>query len=187
MSSDKKTGRAFVCALTGATAALLAVQSASAEVTGVGAAGFEVREKTHISATPDDVYAAVLTPKRWWDPKHTYSGDARRLTLDARVGGCWCETMPGGGAVQHLTIVYLMPVKTVRFHGALGPLQAMGVTGSLTVALAAAGGGTDLVFTYDVGGYVRDGFDDLSKAVDDVLGSQLARLKKVVEAGAATP
>jgi polyketide cyclase/dehydrase/lipid transport protein len=166
-----------------AAALAFAVPIATAEVTGAGASGFEVREKVHVAGTPDAVYAAVLTPKRWWDPKHTYSGDAGRLTLDAKVGGCWCETLPGGGAVQHLSIIYLKPGKAIRFQGALGPLQAMGVSGSMTISLAAAEGGTDLTLTYAVGGYVKDGFDDLSKGVDGVLGLQVARLKQLVETG----
>jgi len=166
-----------------AVALALAEPIATAEVTATGASGFEVREKAHLAATPDAVYAAVITPKRWWDPKHTYSGDAGRLTLDAKVGGCWCETLPGGGAVEHLTIVYLMPGKAIRFRGALGPLQALGVAGSMTISLAAAEGGTDLTLTYAVGGYTKDGFDDLSKGVDGVLGMQVGRLKKLVETG----
>jgi uncharacterized protein YndB with AHSA1/START domain len=185
MTLRKRTDRAFVSALAATVAVVLAVPIATAEVTGVGAAGFEVREQAHVAAPPDAVYAALLTPKRWWDSKHTYSGDAQRLTLDVKVGGCWCETIPGGGSVEHLSIMYLMPGKAVRFRGALGPLQAMGVTGSMTVTLAAAGGGTDLTLTYDVGGYVKDGFDGLSKGVDSVLGSQIARLKKLIETGTA--
>lgn len=151
----------------------------------MGAAGFEVREQAHVAAAPDAVYAALLAPKRWWDAKHTYSGDARNLTLDAKAGGCWCETLPGGGSVEHLSIVYLAPNKSIRFRGALGPLQAMGVAGSMTIKLTAATGGTDLTLTYAVGGYSKDGFDDLSKAVDSVLGSQVGRLRKLVETGSA--
>lgn len=173
-------------ALAAIASAVLAVPVATAEVTAAGAAGFEVREQAHIGAPPDAVYAALLAPKRWWDPKHTYSGDARNLTLNARAGGCWCETLPGGGSVEHLSIVYLAPGKAIRFRGALGPLQAMGVAGSLTIKLTAVGGGTDLVLTYAVGGYSKDGFDDLAKAVDGVLGSQVARLVKLAETGSAT-
>jgi uncharacterized protein YndB with AHSA1/START domain len=166
-----------------AIALALAVPIATAEVAGVGASGFEVREKVHIGAAPDAVYAAVITPKRWWDPKHTYSGDAGRLTLDPKAGGCWCETLPGGGAVEHLTVVYLEPGKAIRLRGALGPLQAMGVAGALTISLTPVEGGTDLTLTYAVGGYVKDGFDDLSKGVDGVLGLQVTRLKKLIETG----
>ena len=172
-------------ALAAAASAVLAAPVATAEVTAVGAAGFEVREQAHFAAAPDVVYAALLSPKRWWDSKHTYSGDARNLTLDAKADGCWCETLPGGGSVEHLSIVYLAPNKAIRFRGALGPLQAMGVAGSMTIKLTAAAGGTDLTLTYAVGGYSKDGFDDLSKAVDSVLGSQVGRLRKLVETGSA--
>src|SRR3569833_908730 len=79
---------------------------AMADVTGAGASGFEVREKVHIGAALDAVYAAVLAPKRWWDPKLTFSGDANRLSLEAKAGGCWCESLPGGGSVEHLEITY---------------------------------------------------------------------------------
>ena len=169
-----------------AVAALLAtslIPTAFAEVTGASASGFQVRESVHVGATPEVVYAALITPKRWWDPKHTFSGDAGRLTLDAKAGGCWCETLPDGGSAEHLSVVYLAPGKVMRLRGALGPLQAMGVTGSLTFTLTAAGGGTDLIATYAIGGYSKDGFDGLSKAVDGVLGSQISRLKKLVESG----
>jgi len=175
MATVKRSGCVFALALV--------TPIAMADVTGTGASGFEVREKVHIAAAPDAVYAAVLAPKRWWDAKHTYSGDANRLTLEAKAGGCWCESLPGGGSVEHLEITYLAPGKAVRFRGALGPLQAMGVEGSMTIALAAGDGGTDLTLTYAVGGYARDGFEDMSKGVDGVLAAQVARLKKVIETG----
>jgi hypothetical protein len=157
----------------------------SAEVTGVGGNGFEVRERVHVAAEPAAVYAALMTPGRWWDPQHTYSGDASRLTLEAKAGGCWCEALPGGGAVEHMTVLYLVPNKALRLRGGLGPLQAMGVTGSFTITLAGADAGTDLTFTYAAGGYSKEGFDDLSKVVDAVLGAQAARLRRLVETGKA--
>jgi hypothetical protein len=158
--------------------------AAAAEVTSVGGGGFEVREQVHVASAPAAVYAALLAPGRWWDPKHTYSGDAAHLTLEAKVGGCWCESIPGGGAVEHMTVIYLAPNKAVRFRGSLGPLQAMGVVGSLTITLASAGTGTDVTFDYAIGGYAKDGFENLSKGVDAVLGSQAARLKMLLETGA---
>jgi hypothetical protein len=168
-----------------ATVLPLLAGAASAEVAGVGSSGFEVREKAHVGAAPAHVYAALLTPGRWWDPKHTYSGDASNITLEAKAGGCWCERIPDGGSVEHMTVTYLVPNKAVRFRGSLGPLQAMGLAGSLTVTLTAAGAGTDLNFDYAVGGYSKDGFDDLSKAVDAVLGTQVLRLKRLIETGSA--
>src|SRR5215468_5649488 len=85
-----------------------------AAVVSSGANGFEVRETAHVAAKADAAYAAIVTPSRWWDSSHTYSRSASNLTLDARAGGCWCETLAGGGTVQHLIIVLAMPGKTLR-------------------------------------------------------------------------
>jgi uncharacterized protein YndB with AHSA1/START domain len=167
-----------------ALVAQLLPNDVAAEVTSVGSSGFEVREQVHVAAPAAAVYAALLEPKRWWDSKHTYSGTASRITLDARAGGCWCETLPDGGSVQHLTVVYVAPGKTIRFRGALGPLQAMGLDGAMTVSVKSADTGTDLTLTYAVGGYAKDGFEDLSKGVDSVLAQQVERLQKLVETGA---
>lgn len=163
----------------------LCANPVSAEVTSVGAAGFEVREHVHVAAQAPAVYAAMVTPGRWWDSRHTYSGDSSRLTLDVKAGGCWCEALADGGSVQHLTLTYIAPGKTLRFVGSLGPLQPMGVVGSMTINATNAGDGADLTLTYAVGGYSKDGFENLSKAVDSVLNTQVARLKKLVETGAA--
>jgi polyketide cyclase/dehydrase/lipid transport protein len=162
---------------------LLGAEPTLAEVTGVGSSGFEVHHQTHVAAAASDVYAALLTPNRWWDPKHTYTGDAGRLSLDAKPGGCFCESLPGGGWVQHLMVVYTAPGKMLRLRGGLGPLQPMGVEGALTMTVAGTttGGGSDLTFNYAVGGYSREGFDEIAKAVDNVLGQQIARLQKLVE------
>jgi hypothetical protein len=84
-----------------------------------------------------------------------------------------------------LTVTYVAPGKALRLRGALGPLQAMGVEGSLTMSVASADGGADLTLTYAVGGYSKDGFEDIAKGVDAVLGRQGARLRLLVETGSA--
>ena len=50
--------------------------------------------------TPDQVYAAIGRVAAWWNPAHTYSGDAGKLSLSLTAGGCLCEALPEGG-VQH--------------------------------------------------------------------------------------
>ena len=157
---------------------------ASAEVSAVGSEGFEVRQQIHVSASPAAVYAALITPARWWDSQHTYSGNAANLTLDAKAGGCWCERLADGGSVLHLLVVYAAPGKGLRLRGALGPLQAMGVEGAMSFSLKGGNDGTDLTMTYAVGGYAKEGFDNLSKAVDGVLGEQVTRLHRLIESGA---
>jgi hypothetical protein len=154
---------------------------AAAEVTSVASTGFEVRETAHVAAAPDKAYAALLLPARWWSSDHTFSRNADNLKLDARAGGCWCETLPDGGSAEHLRVVFVAPGKTLRLRGALGPLQGMGVEGAMTWSLKGSSTGTDISVSYAVGGFAKDGFDDMSKAVDRVLGEQIERLKKLID------
>lgn len=157
---------------------------AVAEVAAVTANGCSVRETVHIAAAPGAVYAALLEPARWWSPAHTFSDDAANLTLDARAGGCFCEKLPGGGSVQHLTVVMVAPGKGLTLRGALGPFQGQAVAGALSWILTPAGSGeTDVVLAYNLGGYLTlpGGFERWAKAADGMLGEQVARLRKAVE------
>jgi len=157
--------------------------TAHAEVRDAGSAGFTVTETADISASPARVYDVIIAPARWWSPDHTYSHDAGNLALDARAGGCWCETLPDGGSVMHLMVVNAVPGKMLRLRGALGPLQAMAMDGAMTFDLRPTDNGTRLTMSYTVGGYSPSGFDDLAKAVDSVLGEQVARLRRSIETG----
>jgi len=161
--------------------ALLFDARAHAEVIDVAANGFEVRESVHVAASPDRAYAELLQPAHWWSSDHTFSGSAANLKLDARAGGCWCESLPDGGSVEHMRVVYVAPGKVLRLRGALGPFQGLAVTGAMTFSVKSNGGGSDITLSYVVGGYAKDGFDALSKAADRVLGEQVARLKNTIE------
>jgi hypothetical protein len=155
---------------------------ARSEVVSVASNGFEVRESVRVAAAADKAYAVLLAPSRWWSSTHTYSGNAANLTLDARAGGCWCENIPeGGGFVEHMRIVYLMPNQVLRLRGPLGPLQGMGVDGALTFTLKSGTNGTEIAVNYVAGGYAKDGFDGLSKAIDRVLGQQMESLRKLID------
>jgi uncharacterized protein YndB with AHSA1/START domain len=165
----------------GAILLLGAAIAAHAEIVSVTAAGFEVRETVHVASTPDKAYALLLTPARWWDSSHTYSQNAANLTLDARAGGCWCEALPDGGSVQHMSVLWVAPGKALRLRGALGPLQALAVDGVMTWSVKAAASGSDVTVNYAVGGFSPQGFDMVSKGVDQVLGEQIGHLKKLIE------
>jgi len=69
--------------------------------------------------------------------------------------------------------------------GALGPLQSIAAGGSLTIQLAAAGGGTKLGVVYTVAGYLPAGMNTWAAPVDSVLTEQFTRLKSLVETGKA--
>jgi uncharacterized protein YndB with AHSA1/START domain len=154
-------------------------------VSDVASNGFTLKIDTHIAASPDKVYAALIEPARWWSSDHTFSGDAKNLHLEAKAGGCFCETLPNGGSVVHLKVVYVDPGKALRLRGALGPFQGLGVAGALTWKLKPAADGTDLSLTYALGGYNKDGFAQLSQAADGMLTAQVGLLKKLIEAKSA--
>jgi uncharacterized protein YndB with AHSA1/START domain len=156
--------------------------SARAEVISISGTGFEIQKTFHVASSAAKAYAVLLTPSRWWSSDHTYSGNAANLTLDPRIGGCWCEKLPdSGGSVDHMHIALLMPGKLLRMRGALGPLQGMGVDGAMTFELKPAANGTDVTMNYAVGGYNKAGFDEISKAVNQVLSEQMESLRKAID------
>ncbi len=156
---------------------------ACAAVADSAANGFSVTESVHIAAPPDKVYGELVHPSQWWSPAHTFSKSAANLSLDARAGGCWCETLPDGGSAQHLIVYAAVPGKTLVLRGALGPLQGLGVDGALRIDLRPGGDGTDVAVTYNVGGYLKDGLASWAAPVDEVLGVQFDRLKAQIETG----
>jgi len=88
---------------------------------------------------------------------------------------------PSGGSVRHMQVVFADPGKQLRLSGGLGPLQAMGVAGSMSFVLIAQGEGTRLMYRYEVGGYTAGGLAALAGPVDQVQLGQLNRLKAYVE------
>jgi hypothetical protein len=159
-------------------AALLALGSAApaaAEVKSSSPAGFAVESKVVVPAAPAEAYAMLGNIGKWWSPAHSYSGDAKNLSLKAEVGACFCEAL-ANGRVEHMRVVYAQRGTMLRLQGALGPLQAEGVAGSLTWTLKAVPDGTEITQSYVVGGYIRMGAEKLAPLVDGVMTEQLARL-----------
>lgn len=164
--------RSVVCA----AFALCVTNTAHAEVVGADAAGFSVKHEVASALSPQQAYDAFVQIHRWWSDSHTYSGSARNLSLRATPGGCWCETLPNGGFVRHMSVEMAAPGRTLRFSGGLGPLGAMGVSGVMTVQFAARDGGSTIALTYVVSGRAEKGWAGIATAVDGVLGEQTARL-----------
>ncbi|HTY59795.1 MAG TPA: ATPase [Bacteroidota bacterium] len=156
----------------------------SAEVIDSSAIGFTVKNTVEIASSPADVYNRVVHDVGgWWNPAHTYSGDAHNLSIDGIGGGCFCEKLSGGGSVRHMTVIYAAPGKVLRMDGALGPLQPMAVTGTMTLSFTGSGTGTKLELTYTVGGYTPHGLQRIAPAADRMLGEQIGRLKSYIETG----
>ena len=170
-----------------AAIALLAAAPAAAEVTGSGPLGFVSRHEVVVEASPKAVWLALIAPAGWWTSDHTWSGDAANLTLTPQAGGCFCEKIPEvdepgrftlEGSVEHMRVIQAYPEVALRMQGALGPLQSEPVTGVLTIAISKTEAGTRIVWEYNVGGAMRYEMPVIARAVDAVMGVQLASLAK---------
>lgn len=157
--------------------ALLQAGPLAAELTQSNEQGFTVHHALATAAEPFVVYRTMTAHiDQWWNPAHSWSGDADKLYLKAERGGCFCERLPDGGFVEHLHVIYLAPGKEIRFSGALGPLQTMAVDGRMLWKIDATEGGSQITFTYHVFGHPEGGLAGIAPAVDAVIGEQLQRL-----------
>lgn len=164
-----------------------ATAPASAEVIRSTASSFVSRHEVVVEASPKEVWLALISPAAWWTSEHTWSGDAKNLTLVPQAGGCFCETIPEvdepgrftlQGSVEHMRVVQAYPEQALRLVGSLGPLQSEPVTGVLTIAISTTPKGTRIVWEYNVGGPMRYEVPVISEAVDAVMAAQLAGLAK---------
>ena len=172
--------------LLGALLLLLAGTSAQSapEVTPTG---FLVKFDVTVNAPAAKAYDALVGQVgSWWNPQHTYSHDAKNLSIDPRLGGCFCEKLPNGGGVEHLRVVYVAPREVLRLSGGLGPLQAAGLAGSLTWKLTGGAENTRVQLSYSVGGFIDGGLEKIAPAVESMLSDQLNRLKLFIETGEPT-
>jgi len=144
---------------------------------------FQLERTVTTTAAPSAAYTALTRVGKWWDPAHTWSGDARNLLLEPRAGGCFCEKLSDGGSVSHGRVIWAQPGKMLRLEGALGPLQDMAVIGILSFKLEPDGAGTRLTMTYRASGNFTMDSAKLAPLVDQVLGVQLERLRTFADTG----
>lgn len=145
--------------------------------------GFTIIAVAESTADPAMLWQRMIAPSSWWNPSHTWSGNADNMSFEPRAGGCWCEEVADGGSVQHGQIVAFEPARRrVLMRAELGPLQAMPVNGWLEWTVEArAGGGSTVRWRYSVTGRGSDaagwGPDSwLPGAVDAVISEQIGRL-----------
>ena len=163
---------------------LLASAALRAEVLDSAENGFTLVHETTISASRAEAWAAAVEHiGKWWSSDHTISGDAGRMSIDARPLGCFCETIGDEAGVVHLVVTFANPGVILRMTGGLGPLGLMGVEGNMTWEFEDAEEGTVVRFSYAVGGYRPGGLAELAGPVDFVIGEALQRLAAYVETG----
>jgi len=166
--------------------AVLFVSPAHAEVAAASPGAFLIQAEADVAAAPEKAWRDLLRLNRWWNSSHTYSGDAARLSLDPRAGGCWCERWGDGQSVEHARVVLVMEhegVRTLRAVGGLGPLQEMGVSGVLTFTVAPHASGARITMSYRVAGESGLNLDRVAPLVDQVLMEQFGRLSRYTASG----
>jgi len=155
---------------------------AGAEVTSAGPGGFITENEVIVDAERARVWqAAIAEVGQWWHDDHTISGDASRMSIDARPMGCFCETLVGDNGIVHLVVTSVSGNVMLRMTGGLGPLGLMGVNGNMTWEFFDVEGGTRVKFAYAVGGYRPGGLEGIAIPVDRVIGEALARLQAHIE------
>lgn len=157
-----------------------------AEVVETTADRFVTRATASVKAPPLATWLALTKPGDWWNSAHSWSGDAKNMTLTPQGGGCFCERIPVGdsgnssameGSARHAEVLQAFPMKVLRMRGGFGPLQGEPANGVLTITLQEVPGGTRLMWEYNVGGPMRYKIAELAPAVDGVMSEQLKRLQ----------
>ncbi|XUU59880.1 SRPBCC family protein [Erythrobacter sp. HA6-11] len=183
-------------ALAGSALALSAAPL-SAEVIEQDEDGFITRDVAEVTADTKATWLALISPAKYWNAGHTWSGDAANMRLTPQAGGCFCEKIPEDpdpskitleGSVEHMRVIHAFPEKALRMSGGLGPLQSEPAQGVLTVALSETeAGGTRIVWEYAVAGRMRYEMPVIAKAVDGVMSQQLAGLAALLGPVEPTP
>jgi uncharacterized protein YndB with AHSA1/START domain len=174
----------MILRVTAAVAALALASATHAAVTSQAPSGFTVTYEADVAATPQAAYDAFTQVGSWWNAaSHSYSGDGKNITIDVKPGGCWCEALPNGGFVRHMTVEQAAPGARLVFSGGLGPLAFMGATGHMSVNIQAKATGSRVKLTYAVGGHEPKKFKDIAKAVDGVLDEAFKRYVNYASTG----
>lgn len=173
-----------------APAALFSAAPLAAEVIEQDANSFVTRDVAEVEADTKATWLALISPARYWNSAHTWSGDAANMRMTPQAGGCFCEKIPENpdpakitleGSVEHMRVIHAFPEKALRMSGGLGPLQSEPVNAVLTIALSPTdAGGTRIVWEYVVGGKMRYETAVIAKAVDGVMSQQLAGLAQLL-------
>jgi hypothetical protein len=100
--------------------AVLIPERAGAEIRELQTGAFEITQRLVLPGAPETIYDATTGDiSEWWD--HSFSGNPRKLYIEARPGGGFWEIFDeSGDGVRHATVIYAQRGKALRFEGPLG-------------------------------------------------------------------
>ncbi len=156
---------------------------AAAEVVSTDAHGFEVSNSANLVIPIAQAYGAFGRLNAWWGDDHTYSGKAANLRLALQPGGCFCETIPTGGGVEHLRVAVVQPNERIVMTGALGPVLYEAASGVMDVRFERIAGGARVTMNYRAAGFAKGNADKLAPIVDSVLAEQMKRFRAYAARG----
>ena len=144
-------------------------------------AAFQIQQEVIIAAKPEAVYdAATGDISGWWD--HHMSEHPKKLYIEAKPGGCFCEIFDdAGNGAQHAVVIYADRGKMLRFTGPLG-FSGVAIDSVTTYEFLPDPGGTKLRVTVNITGQIDE---PTAQLVDGVWRHFIAeRLKPYIESGA---
>lgn len=159
---------------------------AGAAVVNASEHGFEVQHSVNLVVPQAQTFAAFGRVGEWWGKDHTYSGDSARMSIQMRPGGCWCETLEGGGGIEHMRVTFVKPGEQVVLTGSLGPLLYEATSGVMHVKVDPIAGGSKITMNYRAAGFANGGAAKVAPLVDKVLADQMKRFRAYA-AGAPKP
>lgn len=162
---------------------LLVSAPARAEVVSSNANGFEVSNGVNLVIPVNQAYAAFSRLGTWWSDEHTYSGKAANIQLTLRPGGCFCESIPTGGGVEHMRVSVVQPNERIVMSGALGPVLYEAASGVMDVKFERIAGGARVTMNYRAAGFAKGDADKMAPLVDQVLAEQLKRYRAYAAKG----
>ena len=157
---------------------------ASAEVLSSSDHGFEIQHSVNLVIPQPQAFEAFGQVGQWWSKDHTYSGDAARMTIQVRPGGCFCEMLEGGGGIEHMRVTYVQPGERVVLTGSLGPLLYEATAGVMDMKVEPIAGGSRVTMNYRAAGFAKGGAAAMAPLVDKVLGEQIKRFRVFAAGGA---
>ena len=158
-------------------AGVVMASPASASVINAGEHGFEVQNSVNLVIPQEQAFAAFGQVGQWWNKEHTYSGDASRMSLQMRAGGCFCEPLENGGGIEHMRVTYLQPGERIVLTGSLGPLLYEATSGVMDVKFERVAGGSRVTMNYRAAGFANGGAAAMAPLVDQVLAEQMKRYR----------
>ena len=139
-----------------------------------------VEMEIEISATPGEVWQALVRDTSFWWPKDFYTGPAKGFHIEPRLGGRVFEDWGDGNGVIWYTVFGVNPGVSLDLQGCMAVPYGPALT-LLHLDLAPRGSGTRLALSDStIGAAGHEGTEEKTKGWQQVFG---AGLKAFVEGG----